>query len=183
MLPTPFELAQLAALMTGKKWTGLVPHHLSGLVDENKLTAPDAALGLWEQCQKTLNDRLIEHLLLNHFNVVKVVSPEKSYPIWEQVMAQGKFPVQFDDALKSIMEIKRRDGRHKAFRDFLCNMCLYKYKNDSIAKSVGQKLFDYYKANGFDLETFQAVAESFPAWKSLQATKKARNNAGKRWEK
>ena len=179
MLPTPFELAQLAALMAGKKWTGLVPHHLSGLVDENELTAPDAALGLWEQCQKTLNNRVLWHLLLNHFTVVKV----GKHPARKEVMAQGKFPVKFDAALKSIMEIKRRDGRHKAFRDFIKDMCRNRYENASEAENMGQKLFNDFIANGFDLEIFQAVAESFPAWKSFQAKNKASNAAGKRWEK
>src|ERR1017187_3570417 len=90
MLPTQFELAQLAALlMANKKWTGLVPQHLRD-IDEKELTASDAALGLWEQCEKTLYYPRLEKLFLEHCTIVSI--GKKKSPAWKEALENKKFP-------------------------------------------------------------------------------------------
>lgn len=178
--PTRFELAQIAAVLTGKEnLDRFEPDHIFG---EDKISVPDAALGLWQRCGRTLWKA--KEFAEQMDEIRELEDIEYNIPEWCFALEREIFPLAFDRSLEIIMgRKKRRDDRHKAFRDFLYDYYRKAIKEVPQAESEAEKRFAELKLDGFSEKVFEKTAQLLPEWRSKQAKEKARKAAEKRWGK
>lgn len=177
--PTLLELTEIAAVLNGhENWQQFIPYHIKG---GEKISLTDAALGLWERSQITLQTVIMDE---GFSNDERESNRESRSPAVAHAMLHERFPISLDHALKLIVGRKIRNAnRHKRFNDFLRDTISSFTGNGAEAETKVRNQYLGLKESGFNSKTLDEIGKLFSEWNKKCAKEKARKAAAVRWGK
>jgi hypothetical protein len=178
--PTILELAQLTAqLAASKEWNSYLPPSLE--FEKYDPTVADAALVIWERCADALRHKIDEEI--NRAKCEKAPDHVEP-PEWQWALADGNFPIPFEEGLTMIVGKKiRQADRHKAFRDFIRFHQRDEQMDEPAIETRVEENLARLKAVGFDEKALEFAGIHFDSWKVTQAKAIATKAAQTRWKK